>query len=573
MTPPQANPASDSRQDPFRYSRRDTAQACDDFLDPDNPYTSQRDFAQHHGIPRSTLGYWLRQQQPEELADLEPELVAFLRGGCGERFLRRLVYAALLVFQQSGPGGIRPIGCYLHLTQLDRFVGASYGALQPLAQSMQQHLGLFDDGERPRLAALMPAKRIALTADENFHGPDPCLVGIEPMSNFILVERYTPRRDAATWTATIEEALRGLPVDVVLLCSDRARGLTCCARDGLAVLHSPDLFHGQRDLLRPVLLPLTRPLREAQKDLRDAREETQRLDEARQQSAPGPRRGRPVDYFGRMIESVGEEIKAEQRLQQAGEQLEAALQPVRGLADDYHPFDRQTGQPLEAEDLQQRLTARVEQLRQAAEQADLPQQGSAAVEQAQPLLLALVAVLAWFWTQTRELIEGLQLSVEGERLLRERLLAGYYWQAAAGRARDPEERQRLRELGERLQKEAWAEGGALARLEEPERNEVERVAWECVGLFARSSSCVEGRNGRLSLHHHGQGRLSAARLKALGVVHNYLSVREDGTTAAERFFGSKPRDLFGWLLERLPGLPRPAAKRPKKAAQDLRTAG
>jgi hypothetical protein len=84
---------------------------------------------------------------------------------------------------------------------------------------------------------------------------------------------------------------------------------------------------------------------------------------------------------------------------------------------------------------------------------------------------------------------------------------------------------------------------------------------------------VEGRNGRLSLHHHGQGRLSAARLKALGVVHNYLSRRADGTTAAERFFGSKPRDVFGWLLERLPELPRPAARRPKKPAQSLRAAG
>jgi hypothetical protein len=573
MTPPQANPAGDSRQDPFRYSRQDVAQTCDDFLDQDKPFSSQRAFAQQHGIPRATLGYWLRQQQPDALGDLEPEVVAFLRSGPGERFVRRVVGAALLVFQQAGPGGIRPVGCFLQLTQLDHFVGSSYGALHPLAQSMQQLLGLFDDEERPRLAALMPPKRIALCADENFHGPNPCLVGIEPMSNFILVERYTPRRDAATWTATIEEALRGLPVEVVLLCSDRARGLSCCARDGLAVLHSPDLFHGQRDLLRPVLLPLTRPLREAHNDLRDAREQTQRLDEARQQWEAASRCGRRVDYFGRMIDSVVEEIKAQQRLEQAQEQFEAALTPVRGLAEDYHPFDRHTGQPVTAEQAQQRLTARIEQLRQAAEQADLPQQGSAAVQQAQPLLVAWVAVLAWFWTEVSERIAELQLDEEGERLLRERLLAGYYWQQAAGRARAPQERQRLREMAKRLQEEAWAEGGALARLGECESKEVERVAWQCVGLFARSSSCVEGRNGRLSLHHHGQGRLSAARLKALGVVHNYLSRREDGTTAAERFFGSKPRDLFAWLLERLPDLPRPAPKRPKKASQDLRAAG
>ena len=90
---------------------------------------------------------------------------------------------------------------------------------------------------------------------------------------------------------------------------------------------------------------------------------------------------------------------------------------------------------------------------------------------------------------------------------------------------------------------------------------------QCGGLFSRSSSCVEGRNGRLSLHHHGQGRLSEGRLKALTTVHNYVIERSDGTTAAERFFGSKPRNVFAWLLDRLPDLPQPAVKRPKKSAQ------
>src|SRR5207302_7645596 len=91
-----------------------------------------------------------------------------------------------------------------------------------------------------------------------------------------------------------------------------------------------------------------------------------------------------------------------------------------------------------------------------------------------------------------------------------------------------------------------------------ERARVARVAEQAAGWFRRSSSCVEGRNGQLALHHHGQGALSVKRLQALTVVHNYVVERADGTTAAERFFGSKPRDVFAWLLERLPELPRPA---------------
>src|SRR5262249_10865176 len=101
-------------------------------------------------------------------------------------------------------------------------------------------------------------------------------------------------------------------------------------------------------------------------------------------------------------------------------------------------------------------------------------------------------------------------------------MASYYWQAASRRDKDPDERKRVAELAERLGKKAWAKGGALAALSEEEKATVQQVARECVGLFSRSSSCVEGRNGRLSLFHHGQTRLSEKRLQALTVVHNYV---------------------------------------------------
>jgi len=74
---------------------------------------------------------------------------------------------------------------------------------------------------------------------------------------------------------------------------------------------------------------------------------------------------------------------------------------------------------------------------------------------------------------------------------------------------------------------------------------------------------VEGRNGLLALYHHGQHGLSPQRLGALTVLHNYWVRRADGSTAAQRFFGQPPRDLFAWLLERFPDPPRPAKRRPK----------
>ena len=77
---------------------------------------------------------------------------------------------------------------------------------------------------------------------------------------------------------------------------------------------------------------------------------------------------------------------------------------------------------------------------------------------------------------------------------------------------------------------------------------MEGKAQQCADLFQRSSSCVEGRNGQLSLSHHALHQLTARKLHALTVLHNYAVQRKDGSTAAERFYGAAPRELFCWLL-------------------------
>jgi hypothetical protein len=96
--------------------------------------------------------------------------------------------------------------------------------------------------------------------DETYH-PDICLVAQEPVSGFLLLEQYATRRDAATWNATVQQALTGLPVTVVQAVGDEAKGLLAHAREGLGVPHSPDLFHVQHELSRgtaPVLAAQTR---------------------------------------------------------------------------------------------------------------------------------------------------------------------------------------------------------------------------------------------------------------------------------------------------------------------------
>jgi hypothetical protein len=561
MTPSHSTAQAAPRTDPFRWEHAFTAAAFDHFDDPDHP-TSQRRYAQQQGIPRSTLGSWLRQPDPD---GLDPDLVAFFRSSCGLAFLRRLVLALFVAFLWRGACGLRLLSLFLRLTQLDRFVAPSTGALHELRQAIQADLGVFALQERPRLAEGMEPRHIALVGDENFHGRHICLVAAEPASNFLLVEQYADRRDADTWTAAIEQGTAGLPVTVVLVSSDQAKGIIACAHHGLGAQHLPELFHGQRDLCRPLMGPLERQRESAQKELQQAQGLLQGwLDEAAGAQAGPARPGRPPDYAGRIALTEALVEGRARAVEACAARQEQARQAVRGLADDYHPFDSQTGAAVDETEVRKRLEQRLRTLGQVAQQAELGGKAQEALARGKRWVGLLVAALGWFWAVARARVAELDLPEQVERAVSEQLLPGLYWQQAARRARTAEERRRKEGLAERLLREAWAQGGVLSRLAEEEQQEVKRVAGELVGLFARSSSCVEGRNGRLALFHHGQTRLSPGRLQALTVIHNYLSTRADGTTAAERFFGKKPRDLFNWLLERLPDLPRPAAKRPSK---------
>jgi transcriptional regulator with XRE-family HTH domain len=561
MLPHQLNPDSQPRPEPFRWSRTDATRATHDFRNPDRPPTSQRQFARQTGTPRSTLQHWLRRGRRID-ADLEPQLVAFLDSPAGYRFLRRLVAALHLVFHLAGDAGLRPLARFLQLTQLDRFVAASFGAQQALAVRLQETLIRYAAQQKERLASSMPPRQITACLDENFHGEQACLVAIEPRSNFLLLEAYQPQRDGPTWTAALQDALQGLPVEVIQVTSDQAKGLIACARDGLEAQHTPDLFHGQRDLSRATSLPLQRQLQAAQTEADRAGVHTREQRQRQHDYEQGPRPpGRSPDFAVAIGLAEQVERQATTALQQCQDRQEQARQAVRGVADDYHPFDARSGRPLRAAAVEKRLGQRLDALDEVVRAARLGQGSRDALAKARRWLVPLVASLSWFWEMVDELVSGLGLTAAARRAFVEQLLAGLYWQREQSRGRDAEQRQQRRALAERLLSAAWSASGALAQLAEAQRAEVARVAAAAVAWFVRSSSCVEGRNGRLSLYHHGQGPLSEGRLRALSAVHNFVVQRADGTTAAERFFGAKPQPVFEWLLERLPELPRPAQSR------------
>jgi hypothetical protein len=208
--------------------------------------------------------------------------------------------------------------------------------------------------------------------------------------------------------------------------------------------------------------------------------------------------------------------------------------------------------------VQRRLEARFATIERLAEGASLPARCRERIAKARRVLPGLVAAVAFFWVRLGAVMAGWPGALQAA--WRERLLAGHYLRQASGKVKGAAARAAVRAVSA-----ACLAGGAVAGVSAAAWAAAEQAARQGAGWFQRSSSCVEGRNGQLALRHHSLHRLSGRKLAALTVIHNYWLKRADGTTAAERFFGSKPADLFEYLVENLPPPARPARRRPRAA--------
>jgi hypothetical protein len=523
---------------------------------------SQRQVAAQLGVARSTLQDWCL---PAAVGGEVPAaLQAFVQTPDGVRWLQRQVVVAQFVITLLAGAGVRVVCQFLELSGLSAFVGASYGTQQQINAALESAVVALAEEQRRALAEGMPPRQVTVCEDETFH-PEVCLVGLEPVSNFILLEQYAKDRTAATWTQALTAAWEGLAVEVIQGTSDEGKGLVSHVQSALGAHHSPDLFHVQHEVVKATSLPLARQVKQAEAAVAQARGQWQAAREAQAafERQPQPARGRPPAFEARTQATLVALGQAERDQQQALQQQTDARECVRELSALYHPYDLQTGRAQPVERVAQRIGDAWARVHQLAETADLPSRARERIEKAKRVTTQLLATIAFFFATLHAKVEALNLPPALETALCEQLIPAIYLDRVADRCTHAEQRRALRALSAQLLEPLRQPEQAFQALATDERQRLEQVAAECADLFQRSSSCVEGRNGQLSLHHHGHHRLSDRKRAALTAVHNFFIRRPDGTTAAERFFGRPPAPLFAQLLERLPLPPSPARRRPR----------
>jgi len=381
------------------------------------------------------------------------------------------------------------------------------------------------------------------------------------------LEHLAAARDQATWQQLMEPALAGLNCRVIQSTSDEAPGLLAYVAHHLGAHHSPDVFHVQHELSKAVSAPMATKERAAAKAAAKAAEMCKRMHEPLDNASDAPAQrgsGRPPKVAV-SLEQVAQDVEAtRQEHQRLSSQREKVTQSIRAIGHTYHFVDLERGVRRNGKLIAGDIQRHIDTIRTIAEHEHLSETCLERIEKAERVVPKMQATIEFVSGYVREQVRQLDLTPPVSYALHAHLIPALYLDRVAS-TRTVAAGESLRALAERLRTPLFEPDGALGALSPVEQNTLQGEAAKLAEVFQRSSSNVEGRNGYLSLRNHQLRGLDHPRKRAcLTAVHNFFLTRPDGTTAAERFFGQKPRSIFAAILESVE-IPPPPLSPPRQA--------
>src|SRR5262249_28477336 len=431
-----------------RWDRFERADLLEQYRELRTKGISERQAAKELKVPRTTLQAW---RLWHDTLDTCPHVADFFQSGPGLAFLHRLVIAFHLVCVEVGACGIRLVCLFLHVTGLNRFVAASYGAQQQVNLQVEQAIVTYDQDETARLASGMPQKDLTVTQDETFTG-GLCLITMDPESNFIIVEQRAQARDQTTWDDLMAPALAPLKCRVIQSTSDEAPGLLAYVEHYLEAHHSPDLFHVQHELIKAVSGPMATKERAAHKAISEATEQLERLqthaistDDEPEKRGPGRPPQEPVS-LEQAEQALEAACREHTRLAEQRAQVKAS---IRGIGHDYHFVDLERGVRRNGRLIASDIQEHIEQIRTVAQHEGLSQTCLDRIEKAERVIPKMQATIEFVSRYVTQQVKQLDVTPPVSFAMHAKLIPSYYLDRVA-ETRTVEGGEPLRDIAERL---------------------------------------------------------------------------------------------------------------------------
>jgi len=250
-----------------------------------------------------------------------------------------------------------------------------------------------------------------------------------------------------------------------------------------------------------------------------------------------------------------------ERLTQPRAQVTASL---RGIGHDDHVVALERGGRRNGPRMASDIQGHLEQRRTMAPHAGRRQHGMERLEKAErgvPNMPATIACVSGSGGQQVAQLEG---TPPVSCVMHAKLMPSSSLDRVA-QTRSVSDGEPLRERAERLRASLLAPGGVFSALSAEAQDHLHDEAKRLAAVCQRSSANGEGRNGSVSLRSHQLRGLDLPRKReCCTAMHHFCLTRPDGTTAAERFCGQKPRSMFAAILDSVELAPAPLSP-PRKA--------
>lgn len=468
-----------------------------------------------------------------------------------QEWLHRMMIAAITTFVLEGGVGADRLSVFFHRVRLEKEIGVSPSALRTQIVEVEKLVARY--GTEQETVNKEKIKEIIVGGDETFFREKLILVLMELSSGYLLLEEFREERTFTTWQDAVSKRLGELGCEVRMFTSDRGKSLIKLALEEFGCDAGADLFHAQQDLSRWQGLVFKRKIDKADKAVKDAQEKLNAIDKKQI-------KGRSRKQAEQKLEQA---CGTQYKHRQGQKKFRAAL---HGISKVLHPFSPEGGIQSSTE-VTCELNTQLETLAQVSELHNIPDRRGVMDKFRRQLKDLTGRVNAW-WLWADESLEALRLDAGCKTWAKESLLPVIYWSYQVGRTDNPE----LREIYSNAHKvalHAWKNHPVTKNIPQETLDNCQRWAETMTMRFQRSSSAIEGRNGCLAQMYHSTRGLSTCRLKALTVLHNFACRRRDGTTPAERLFGTGFPDIFEWVVERSGPLPLPRKARQKKSYDPL----
>ena len=361
-------------------------------------------------------------------------------------------------------------------------------------------------------------------------------------------------------------ALAQLNCEVIQSTSDEAPGLLAYVEHHLGAHHAPDLFHVQHELSKAVCAPLATKERAAHKATTEAQERLEQIQSRLESASDQPEQrgpGRPPKAPMSLEQAQQALATARRGYERLARQRAQVKQSIQAIGQAYHFVDLERGVRRNGRLIATDIRTQMESMCTVAQHEQLSQRCLERIEKAERVVPKMQATIEFVSGYVRPQVNRWDLTQPISFAMHAKLIPSSYLDRVA-QTRTVEGAEPLRQLARRLRTPLFEPGGALSELRPETQRDLRQQANELAEVFQRSSSNVEGRNGYLSLRNHQLRGLDQPRKRAcLTTIHNFFLTRPDGTTAAERFFGQKPRSMFAAILDSvdLPPAPRSPQRR------------